>query len=77
MSVRITTYDNPYSPFTEWDEWYEYDTSHGYGTCSYLDRVLYTSDELGPQEQMAAQEAAIDEIISMHPDGFYKKVKSE
>ena len=44
MSVRITTYDNPYSPFTE---------------------------------QMAAQEAAIDEIIAMHPDGFYKKVKSK
>jgi hypothetical protein len=42
-----------------------------------LDRILHTSDELGPQEQMAAQEAAIDEIISMHPDGFYKKVKSE
>ena len=31
--VRITTVDNPYDPFEEWDEWYLFDKTKGYHTC--------------------------------------------
>ena len=35
----LTTTDNPYSPFTEWEAWYEFDTSHGYNTIALLGRI--------------------------------------
>ena len=30
---RLTTLDNPFNPFTEWDQWYFFDMSQGYNTC--------------------------------------------
>ena len=47
--VRITTEDNPFDPFTEWNEWYFYDLSKGYSTCERLDRLAKTSSELSDE----------------------------
>ena len=74
MAVMITTVDNPFSPLTDWDDWYNYDESKGYCTSEYLSRIVKTSDELGDQDQDRAIEDAIDEIIDLNPDGFYKKI---
>ena len=73
-AVALTTVDNPYDPFTQWDEWYAFDTMHGYGTCSYLARVAKTSDQLTPMENYRIIENAIDEIINLDFLHLYKKV---
>lgn len=70
----LTTIDNPYNPFTQFDEWYAFDTSKGYNTCSYLARIANTSDELSQQDEDVAIESAIDEIIKLNVLGIYKKV---
>jgi hypothetical protein len=70
----LTTVDNPYSPYTQWDEWFEYDTSHGYHTNGLLARITITSDELSDADQLLAQEIAIDEIVKEDVLGLYKKV---
>ena len=75
--VMLTTIDNPYNPFTEWNEWLQFDLAMGYDTSGYLARVTITSDELSESDQDWAIEDAIDEIIQMNPDGFYKKVTDE
>lgn len=75
--VMITTIDNPYDPFTQFDEWYEYDESKGYHTCSYLDRVVRTSDDLSELDQALAIEQAIDEIVEYNLLGLYRKVTKE
>jgi hypothetical protein len=62
--TMITTLDNPYNPFTQFDEWYAFDESKGYHTCSYLARIAKTSNELSERENLIEQEKAIDEIIS-------------
>lgn len=72
--VMLTTADNPFNPITQFDEWYEYDESKGYCTSGYVARIAKTSDDLSKNDQDLAIQAAIDEIISMNPDGFYKKV---
>nr|UVX65401.1 MAG: hypothetical protein [Bacteriophage sp.] len=72
--VMLTTVDNPFNPITQFDEWYEYDESKGYCTSGYVARIAKTSDDLSKNDQDLAIQAAIDEIISMNPDGFYKKV---
>lgn len=42
----LSTDDNPHSPFTEYDEWYQWDVQHGYNTCSLLDTVSPIEGEI-------------------------------
>ena len=38
-SYMISTSDNPYNPFTNFHEWFVYDETKGYHTCSLLARL--------------------------------------
>lgn len=70
----LTTIDNPYNPFTEYDEWWAFDQSAGYYTIQYLARITRTSSELSETDQDLALEEAIDEIVRENITGVYKKV---
>lgn len=70
----LTTVDNPYNPFTDFEKWYEFDESKGYHSCSYLARIIFTSEELSEKDQDLANEAAIDEICKINVLGIYRKV---
>ena len=72
--TMLTTADNPFDPFTQFDEWLRFDESKGYNTCAYLARIAKTSDELSETDQNLAIQSAIDEIIRMNVLGIYKKV---
>ena len=61
--VRVTTTDNPFDPFTEWDEWYFYDLSKGYSTCERLDRLSNTSSQLSDELNNEELEQAIDQMV--------------
>lgn len=73
----LTTLDNPYNPFTHFDEWHSFDLTHGYDTMSYLARIVVTSDELSDVDQSLAIETAIDEIIKENVLGIYIRVSAE
>lgn len=75
--AMLTTIDNPYDPFTEWMNWLQFDTSHGYNTSGLLARIAFTSEELSELDQLRATELAIDEIIELNVAGIYKKVTEE
>ena len=68
--MLLTTLDNPFNPFTQFDEWYQYDTSHGYHTCAYLARVTKSSE----LDEDLAIDHAMDEIVSINLLGNYIKV---
>lgn len=74
--VALTTFDNPFSPFTNFNEWFIYDVTHGYNSCGYLARIARTSPQLTDEENNSEIERAIDEIISLDPFNVYRKVKS-
>ena len=64
--VMLTTTDNPYNPFTQYEAWASYDeVIAGYYTSSYLARIAVTSPELTPTEMDYAIKDAIDEICEM------------
>ena len=46
VRCAITTVDNPFDPFDEFDAWFRFDTDHGYNSCGVLARFIYTSDQL-------------------------------
>lgn len=70
----LTTNDNPFDPFNQFDSWLMYDVDNGYNSCGLLDRVAQTSDSLTEGENEAEIERAIDEIIKYDPLNVYKKV---
>jgi len=72
--TMLTTIDNPFDPFTQFDEWLAFDEDNGYYTCAYLARVTITSDELSEADEELAIEDAIDEIIKYNVLGLYKRV---
>ena len=73
----LTTFDNPFDPFDQFDSWYSFDMDKGYCSCSYLDRIARTSDQLTEQENDKEVERAIDEIIKYDFMNIYKKVKRD
>ncbi len=73
----LTTFDNPYSPFEQFNEWFMFDMDKGYCTCAYLDRIARTSDQMSEEENDREIERAIDEIIKYDFMNIYKKVLEE
>lgn len=73
----LTTIDNPYDPFDQFDQWYAFDTQMGYHTCSYLARVCKSSPELSEKDQDMLTYAAMDEIVANDPTHMYKQVERE
>lgn len=72
---RLTTIDNPYDPFTQFNSWFLFDVEKGYNTCEYLARIAKTSDSFTEEENNEETEKAIDEIIKYDFLNIYKKVK--
>lgn len=70
----LTTLDNPYDPFKQFDDWYRWDVEKGYNSCAYLARIAAYSDDLSDEDRIQVIEDAIDEICRMNLTGNYKKV---
>lgn len=71
MSSMLTTVDNPYNPYIQFDEWFAFDELKGYHTCSYLGRVAKTTRNVSDATNELIIEKAIDEIIELNPLGIY------
>ena len=75
MAAMLSTFDNPFNPFENFDEWFMFDMDKGYNSCAYLDRIARTSDALSEEENEREIERAIDEIIKYDFMNIYMKVK--
>ena len=71
----LTTDDNPYSPFTQFDQWRAFDVWKGYYTLEYLARIAKTSNELSDEDNLSIINAAINEIVGYNFLGIYRKVR--
>ena len=71
----LTTIDNPYDPFEDFNSWYMFDVLKGYNSCSYLARIAKTSEQFTEMENEEELERAIDEIVQYDFMGLYVKVK--
>jgi len=77
--IALTTIDNPYSPFSQFDSWYNFDCEKGHDCCGYIDRVLslknIQTSYLNEDEEENKVDEAIDEIVTQDPTGIYAKVE--
>lgn len=70
----LTTIDNPYNPFTQFERWFMFDTEKGYDSCGYIGRIAHTADEFSEEENIAEIERAIDEILKYDFTNMRKKI---
>ena len=75
--VALTTVDNPFDPFEQFNDWFEFDIEKGYYTCSRLARLTNLSDDMSETESNKEIERAIDELIKYDVFDVYKKVIKE
>ena len=74
-NCMLTTFDNPYNPFDQFDSWFLFDVTKGYNSCEVLGRFARISDSFTDEENDREVERAIDEIIKLDFLNIYKKVK--
>ena len=75
--VMLTTIDNPWHPFTNFDEWMTYDHEMGYDTLCYLDRIANASEELSDNDYDAAILEGMKEICELNVLGIYKLIHKD
>jgi hypothetical protein len=75
VEYMLTTVDNPWDPFTQFDQWLAFDMNAGYGTPQLLARITVTSDGLSDLDQFLAIQLAIDEIVQENVLGVHRKVR--
>lgn len=70
----LTTRDNPFDYFTQFDEWYAYDCRCGYNCCGIVASLAKTSPSLSDKVNVMITNKAIDEFLANDLLGIYKKV---
>lgn len=73
-ATTVTTFDNPFDPFEQFDDWLRFDEDHGYYTLSYLARLVNTDADLGEQNLVADINRAVDLICENDVFNMYYRV---
>ena len=69
----LSTVDNKYSPFTQWEKWYLEDLRLGYDTCGLLARVTADAEDFND----TATFEAMRDIVELNLSGKHVMVVKE
>lgn len=63
--IMLTTVDNPFNPFDNFDSWLLFDKEKGYDSCERLARLLQITDDMSQVEIERERIRAIDRLIEL------------
>ena len=69
-----TTIDNPYNPFTHFDEWLAYDMHNHYNTCGLVAYFSEASRFMDDEDYEYETNQAINRLLELNPYGLHIKV---
>lgn len=73
--IWLTSVDNPFDPFTDFDNWYRFDTEKGYYTAGLVARFTDANpDELSDADYNSEVEQAVDRALETDLEGHLFKV---
>ena len=73
--VWITTTDNPFDPFTQWERWFNFDEQNNYRTCGRVARLAHCNKEnLSPKENVEMINQALIRLCDLYGDKVYRLV---
>ena len=75
FECMLTTFDNPFDYFEQFDLWLQFDKDNKYDSCERLARIANLTEDMTQKEEFEEIERAIDEIIKHDFLNIYKKVK--
>ncbi len=73
----LSTYDNPISPFDEFEAWWKYDMLLGHDCCGTLAREANTSPLFSDEVNEKYIDDAVDRLIQMDPTLYRKVYRSD
>lgn len=73
----LTTYDNSFNPFTNFEAWWKEDRRLGYDTCGLLARTSNVSDIISDELYDKEVRFAMEELVSRFPTIFKIVYKSD
>jgi len=74
--IMLTTIDNPFDPFTQFQDWYTFDCGKRYDTYNYLDRVVNITKDMTKKEVDEAYDQGMKDIVFYNPE-LYRIVSKE
>ena len=76
-NTMLTTVDNPYDPFDEFDKWLTFDIGKGYNTCGLLARqTSFVSQSSDLNEEFAIQ-TAMEQLVKDNVLGVHRLVTKQ
>lgn len=73
----LTTVDNPFDPFEQFNSWFMFDCEKGYNSYGKLMRLAEISEDMSSVEYDNAIEKAIDRLIEIDFLDIFKKITKE
>ena len=75
--TMLTTVDNPFDPFEQFNSWFMFDCEKGYNSYGKLMRLAEISEDMSSVEYDNAIEKAIDRLIEIDFLDIFKKITKE
>ena len=72
--VMLTTFDNPFNPFENFDSWLLFDKEKGYNSCERLARLLQITEDMSQVEIENERIRAIDRLIELDFTNTFTRV---
>lgn len=73
----LTTFDNSFNPFTDYEAWWKEDLRLGHDCNGLIARIANTSDLASDEVNEAEIARAIDEIVESEPMIYRKVTKAD
>lgn len=71
----ITTVDNPFDPFTQFERWFNFDEQKNYRTCERVARLAHCNfDNLTAKENDELINQAMNTLVELYGDKVYRLV---
>jgi hypothetical protein len=73
--IMLSTTNNPFNPFTEFNSWFNFDLKNKTDCCGMIGRIAQCSNALSDELNDVEIEAAIDSIVESMPTIYVKLYK--
>lgn len=73
-TFALTTFDNPFNPFVDFEHWFLFDIEKDYYSLSKLARLTNFNESMTEKEEAEETERAIERLIEIDPLDIYKKI---
>lgn len=64
----LTTTDNPFDPFTQWEEWLAFDRNNKYFTCEIIARLTDEKPNDDEDEKESKYNKAVQMLLDFSPN---------